>query len=190
KKKVEEKPTKVAENDAKPKKKKRFRTTKIALLILALVIISIIAIVLFTDTKEEEVREVVSKEADEAECILDELKLKVEKEMTFSEDVEEGYVTKTTPVKEKKIKETSIVKMFVSDGKETLKMDDYVGDKVSQVEKILEGLGFEDIIAYEKESDRPVGEILTLIQQAPKSDVVTSETKVIFEISGDRKSVV
>lgn len=188
-KKVEEKPTKVEENDAKPKKKKRFRKTKIALLILALVIISIIAIVLFTSPKEVEVPDVVGKEADEAEDILDELNLKVEKEMTFSEDVEEGYVTKTTPVKGKKIKETSIVKMFVSDGKETLKMDDYVGDKFSQVEKILEGLGFEDIIAYEKESDRPVGEILTQIQPAPKSDVVPSETKVIFEISGGPKKI-
>src|SRR5699024_5209995 len=58
-----------------------------------------------------------------------------------------------------------------------------VGKNFNQVKRILEDAGFE-VIAYEKVSDQPEGEIITQIQPNEGSEVVPSETTVIFEISG------
>ncbi len=105
--------------------------------------------------------------------------------MTYSEDVEEGYVVSMSPSAGRTVKEESTVTLVVSEGKERIVVDDYVGQDINQVVKILEGLGFESdsIITIEKYSDQPNGEILNQLQPSPETEVIPSESKVIFEVS-------
>src|SRR5699024_6989240 len=100
----------------------------------------------------------------------------------FSDEVEEGYVTDTDPSPGRMVQEESEVTLFVSMGKERVSFDNYVGEDFSQVERLLEDEGYE-VISYEKYSDEPQGDIITQIQPEPETEVVPSETRVIFEIS-------
>src|SRR5699024_3077946 len=88
----------------------------------------------------------------------------------------------------KTVKENSTVTVYVSDGKETVPFEDYVGEDFSKVKQVLEEQGYE-VIAYEKFSERPVNEIISQIQPTPDTEVVPSETRVIFEISNGPEKV-
>ena len=46
-----------------------------------------------------------------------------------------------------------------------------------------------EVIAYDKISDSPIGEIITQIQPEPGEEVVPSETTVIFEVSSGPERV-
>ena len=128
------------------------------------------------------VPDVSEMEYDEAVEELEMHNLSAEEELIFSEEIEEGLVVRSDPRAGRTVKEESTITLFVSQGKEKVNFSDYVGRDYSQVRRILEEEGFE-VIAYEKFSDRPVGEIITQIQPTPNGDVVPSETRVIFEVS-------
>src|SRR5699024_10737040 len=87
------------------------------------------------------------------------------------------------------VKEHSMIDVFVSDGKETEEFGDYVGENYSQVKKVLEEEGYKEVSSYEKESDRPEGEIITQIQPIKGVEVVPSDSKVIFETSEGAKAI-
>lgn len=76
----------------------------------------------------------------------------------------------------------------MSDGKEKVAFEDYVGKDFNQVKRVLEEQGYK-VIAYEKHSERPEGEILSQIQPEPETEVVPSETRVIFEISNGPEKI-
>ncbi|HLR43210.1 MAG TPA: Stk1 family PASTA domain-containing Ser/Thr kinase [Pseudogracilibacillus sp.] len=177
-----------AVKEAKPKKKKRFRKTKIAIATILLLIVAVVLWALFSGPSDVEIPDLVELEYDEAKEILEELNVKVNKEITFSEEIPEGYVVKTDPKAGKKVKEQTTVDVYVSNGKETITVEDYVGKNFEQVKSILEEIGFKDVKAYEKESELPTGEIMTQIQPTPNEEVVPSDTTVIFEISGGLKT--
>src|SRR5699024_3180195 len=109
----------------------------------------------------------------------------VEEELTFSDEVEEGHVISMSPSAGRTVKEESTVTLTVSEGKEHFPMEDYVGQDIDQVMHILEGEGFdpENIFTVEKHSDRPSGEITNQLQPSPDTEVIPSETRVIFEVS-------
>src|SRR5699024_4442134 len=73
--------------------------------------------------------------------------------------------------------------VFVSNGKEKINFDDYIGDEFGQVKRLLEDEGYKEVISYPKNSDQPEGQILEQIQPLEGEEVVPEETKVIFEIS-------
>jgi len=171
----------------KPKKKKRLRKIMIPIFILLLLTVTAIVILALGSPKEVKIPDLVEWEYEEAKEELENLNLKVKKQLIFSEEIEEGHVVKTDPAEGRTVKEKSTVEVYVSDGKKTVEFDDYVGQNFNQVEKILKE-DYEDVIAYEKESDEPVGTIITQIQPAPGKEVVPSETTVIFEISGGPKT--
>ncbi|RLL45272.1 Stk1 family PASTA domain-containing Ser/Thr kinase [Oceanobacillus piezotolerans] len=127
--------------------------------------------------------EIVEMEEDEATEILEELGLVVEDESTFSDDIEEGLVVKTSPSVGRTIKEGSSVTLFVSKGKEKTTVEDYVGRDYNQVKELLESEGFSEFRMIDKHSDRPEGEILSQISPMPNTEVVPSDTQFIFEVS-------
>lgn len=175
---------KTKETTSQPKKKKRFYKRKGfigALLVLLLLGVALVIYAL-SSPKDVTIPDLVGHEYEEAEEELESLNLKAKKELIPSDDMEEGFVVKTDPGEGRTVKEKSTVEVFVSDGKEKVLFDDYVGKNYNQVKRILEEAGYE-VIGYEKVSDQPVGEIITQIEPEPKSEVVPSETTVIFEIS-------
>src|SRR5699024_10515405 len=140
-------------------------------------------VIALNSPKDVTIPDVVVMVYEEAKEELENLNLKVNKESISSDDIEEGNVVKTVPGSGRTVKEKSAVNVFVSDGKEKIEFDNYVGKNFNQVKRILDDAGFE-VIAYEKVSDQPEGEIITQIQPNEGSEVVPSETTVIFEITG------
>src|SRR5699024_12454267 len=67
--------------------------------------------------------------------------------------------------------------------------ENHVGSDFEQDKRLHEEESFDEIIFYEKHSDQPEGEIITQIQTNPDSDVVPSETKVIFEVRAGPEKV-
>jgi serine/threonine-protein kinase len=170
----------------KKNKKKKGKKKWIILLVLFILLASgITALFIFPGILQPQdviVPDVSEMEYDEAVEELEMHNLLAEEELIFSEEIEEGLVVRSEPRAGRTVKEESPITLFVSQGKETVNFSDYVGRDYSQVKRILEDEGFE-VIAYEEYSDRPVGEIITQIQPNPDSDVVPSETRVIFEVS-------
>src|SRR5699024_1896157 len=99
------------------------------------------------------------------------LNLKEEMELISSEEIEEGFVVKTDPRAGRTVKENSVITIFVSDGMEKETFEDYVGQDFNQIKRLLEGR-YKDVIAYEKHSDKPEGEIISQVQPEPGTDVV------------------
>src|SRR5690625_483425 len=167
-----------------PSKKKRFykRKSFIASVIILLLAIIAVAIFALNSPKDVVIPDLAGIEYEEAKEELDKLNLKSNKELIPSDEVEEGYVVKTDPGEGRTVKEKTTVDIYVSEGKVKVEFDDYVGKNYNQVKRILEEAGYE-VVAYEKVSDKPEGEIITQVQPSPGKEVVPSETTVIFEIS-------
>lgn len=174
-------------------KKKRTKKWIIILLIVFLLLITGVVAMFFLpgllEPKSVLVPDVTEMEYGKAEDDLEALNLVVEQELISSEDIEKGLVIRSDPKAGRTVHEESTVTLYVSDGKEMVPFEDYVGRDYSQVEQLLNDADYDDVKAYEKNSDRPVGEIISQIQPAPGSEVVPSDTKVIFEISSGPKSV-
>ncbi|MFA1818618.1 Stk1 family PASTA domain-containing Ser/Thr kinase [Virgibacillus oceani] len=171
----------------KNKKKKKKGKKKWIIFLVLFILLASGAAALFIipgilQPQDVTVPDVSEMEYDEAVEELEMHNLMAEEELIFSEDIEEGLVTRSEPRAGRTVKENTTITLYVSRGKETVNFSDYVGRDYSQVRRLLEDEGFE-VIAYEEFSDRPVGEIITQIQPNPNTDVVPSETRVIFEVS-------
>ncbi|WP_339227648.1 Stk1 family PASTA domain-containing Ser/Thr kinase [Oceanobacillus sp. FSL K6-2867] len=171
----------------KPAKKKRGKKKWIFILIV-LILLAAGAAAMFIvpdlmKPKDIIVQDVSEMEVEEAREILEGDKFIVEEEETYSDEIEEGLVVQTDPKAGRSAKEGSTVTLFVSQGKERVTFEDYVGRDFSQVNRMLEDEGFTNIITIDKHSDSPEGEIITQIQPEPGNEVVPSEERVIFEVS-------
>src|SRR5690625_4564149 len=175
----------VNESKTKQKKKKSFFKNKFFLTFIILFLASLVGIVLYAalfHTKDVEIPDIVGEPFDDVEQELLDLNLVIEKELTFSEEHEEGIVVKTNLEAERIVKEKSTIKVLVSQGKSIVEFDDYVGKNFSQVKRLLEQAGYKDVLEWKVKSDKPEGEIITQVQPAPGEEVNPSETTVIFEI--------
>lgn len=180
---------KASSKKKKPPKKKKKRKKKWIVILLILFILlgaavgAIFFIPGFLQPKEVEIPDVTEMEYSKAEDELEAHKLVVEQELIYSEDIEEGLVVKSDPKAGRTVLEKSSVTLYVSQGKEKVVFEDYVGRDYSQIEQLLKDAGYDDVIAIEKHSDQPVGEITSQIQPTPDTEGVPSETRAIFEIS-------
>lgn len=173
---------------AKPAKKKRGKKKWIMILVVLFLLLAAGAAAMFIipdlmQPKDVIVKDVSEYEVEEAREILEADKFIVEEEETYSDEIEEGLVVRTDPRAGRTAKEGSTVTLFVSQGKERVTFEDYVGRDFSQVSRLLDDEGFTNVMTIEKHSDRPAGEIITQIQPEPGSEVVPSEERVIFEVS-------
>lgn len=168
----------------KKKKRKWIIFSTIAFILLASVVLALFVIPGILKPEEVEIPDVIEMPYEDAIKNLEEFKLETKTEFIHSEDIPADYVVKTDPKAGRTVVEGSLVTVYVSEGKETLVFPDYVGRDFSQIEKLLIERGFENNIkVYEKHSDKPVGEIISQIEPEPDSEVVPSETQVIFEVS-------
>ncbi|PAV29954.1 serine/threonine protein kinase [Virgibacillus profundi] len=182
-----EKPKKESKKKKPKKEKKRKKKWIIIFVVIFLLLASgVAALFIIPDLlqpKDVEIPDVIEMDYEDAKEKFELLNLKVEKELTYSDEIEEGKVVRTDPHAGSTRKEESTVDVFVSQGKEKEEFADYVGRDFDQVERILNDAGYSEIIPIEKHSDRPQGEIIRQIQPSPDLEVVPSDTKVIFEVS-------
>ncbi|VEF48448.1 serine/threonine protein kinase with PASTA sensor(s) [Bacillus freudenreichii] len=103
------------------------------------------------------------------------------------EEVAEGEVIKTSPKAGREVKKGSVITIYLSTGKEKFVLSDYKGREYEAIVELLEKEGFDHI---DKEEVYDAASPGTIIGQdpAPGSEVVPSETKLIFKVSlGEEK---
>lgn len=169
----------------KTKRKKKKKWVILFSILIVLIASGIAALFVFPNLFQPEdvvIPDVTNMEYEEAMTKLQELNLKTDRESMYSDKVKEGIVVKTKPRTGNTVKEESPVTIFVSKGKEPVSFGNYIGKDFNQIKRILEEKGYKEVKSYEKSSDSPVGEIITQ-QPSADSEVVPSETTVIFEIS-------
>ncbi|MDY0396328.1 Stk1 family PASTA domain-containing Ser/Thr kinase [Virgibacillus halophilus] len=153
-----EKKGKNKKSNSKQKKKKRKKWPLILIILIVLLGAATAAAFFvpgFIKPKDVIIPDLSGQEYEDAVDHLKELNLYAQKEKVFSDAVEEGLVVKSDPHQGKTVKENATVTVFVSQGKEKEEMPDYVGRDYDQVKAILEDHEYDDVIAYEKHSDRP-----------------------------------
>ncbi|MBD8003974.1 Stk1 family PASTA domain-containing Ser/Thr kinase [Bacillus norwichensis] len=98
------------------------------------------------------------------------------------ENVAEGEVIKTSPKAGREVKKGSLINIYLSTGKETFELSDYVGRDYKETVEQLEKEDFDHIDKEEEYDSAAPG---TIIGQdpAPGTKVVPSETTIIFKVS-------
>ncbi|WP_096199315.1 Stk1 family PASTA domain-containing Ser/Thr kinase [Bacillus sp. FJAT-45350] len=183
--------TKIVNNDShknlKSKKKPRAKKWLTILLVLmfltvgsAIAAFAILPNLLKVD--DVEVVDVIGMEYEEAKDLLEDLGFTVEREDTFDEDMEENHVVRQNPVAGRVVKaHTTTVTLFVSVGRETEEMQNFVGLQKNDVERMLER--FENYEFKPRETtERSPGTIVTQ-DPAANTPVIVEETTVILTYS-------
>lgn len=170
--------------DKQPKKKKKgwLKWAVASLSLIVLLAIVFLALQLISP-KDVVVPDVADMEYEEAVKELESVNLMTEKKLIHSDEIEIDYVIKTDPPAGRTVKEKSTITVYVSQGEEKVVFENYVGKQFDQVKRVLEESGYEEVISYDKPSDKPVGEIISQIQPEVGKEVIPRETTVIFEIS-------
>lgn len=187
----EESNGKKKKKDKKKPSSKKKKIIWISIILLLLLGIGTAAIVYAMQPKDVTIDDFVNQPAAEARDALESQKLIVETEEVNSDEIESGYVERTDPVAGRTVKEGATITLFVSQGPEQVEFDDYVGEDFEEVREKLEQEGFDadEITPFERNSDQPVGEIISQVQPDPGASVVPADTKVIFEVSAGPKMV-
>ncbi|GAB2561468.1 Stk1 family PASTA domain-containing Ser/Thr kinase [Gracilibacillus alcaliphilus] len=175
-----------AVNTEKPKKKRRKKTfiwvTSLFVILFGAILLALFVLPELFQPKDVTIPDVTGEPYDVVHEQLTNLKLNVVKQDETDEEIEENNVIRTSPAADEVIKEGQDIKVFVSQGPQTVEFDDYVGRDYEQVKELLEAEDF-NVRNYEEFSDQPEGEIISQIQPSPGQEVVPRETNVIFEVS-------
>lgn len=178
-------------NKGDQKKKPFFKRKGFYFFLLLFVIIIGLAVYFYiaSTPKDVAIPDVAGEEYEEAKDTLEELELEVEKDESPSEDIEEDHIINTEPKAGKTIKEGDTITLSVSNGKEKVDFEDYIGKEFDKTKQLLEDDDYKEVISYPKNSEQPEGEIIEQIQPLEGEEIVPSETKVIFEISAGPETV-
>ncbi|HYK75098.1 MAG TPA: Stk1 family PASTA domain-containing Ser/Thr kinase [Pseudoneobacillus sp.] len=170
-----------------PAKKKRRKwpivvaVTFIVLMLLGLFTVTVLPSLL--GPNEVEVPDVSGQEFSEAKQELEEAGFKIGEEIEVNNDeVQDGYVIKTNPKAGKTVKEGYTIDFYISKGKETFVLSDYVGRQYDEVVQLLDNQNFKDIDKNEVYDSSEPG---TILEQSPGSDeeIVPEDTKLKFTVS-------
>lgn len=166
-----------------PKKKKRKKWPIVVS--LAILIAAAIAALYLTGVFDQQVvvPDVLGKDEADAIALLEEKGFVIDdKVLQPSEEYEKGEVFRTIPEADKERDKGSAVKLYISTGKETTTFSNYIGRDYESIKERLDPFKFKSIKAEEVYDDQPKGTILSQ-DPDPESEVVPSETDVIFTVS-------
>lgn len=150
------------------------------ILLLLLVFLAIILYPSLFGTKEVTIPELKGKELDEAITELLNQGLVVGKTIKIEDDtIPVDDVIKTNPEAGKKVKEGATVDIYQSSGKNKINLSNYVGEKITDVEPILEEMEFKDIVVTEEFSDQVAAGVI--ISQNPIVNTVISPEDTVIE---------
>ncbi len=165
---------KITGDDLKKQNKTLIRLAAIFTgLIMAITLVFVI-IVVTSRTSTIKVPDVTNKSAKEAVKILQDAGFKVSdnEESVSSKDIEVGNVVRTSPIAGTERKKNSEIKLYISTGDETIKIEDYKGKPYLEVKGALEARGIvvnkEDEVVDE-ESEFKEGQIISQTVEAGKS---------------------
>ncbi|MGG0643609.1 Stk1 family PASTA domain-containing Ser/Thr kinase [Sporosarcina gallistercoris] len=166
-----------------PKKNKRKKWPIVAS--IAILIAAAIAVLYLTGVFDRQVTvpDVLGKDEADAIALLEESGFVVDDKVPQpSEKYEKGEVFRTIPEANKVRDKGSAVKLYISTGKETVVFSDYTRRDYDSIKERLTAYKFKSIKAEEVFDDQPKGTILRQ-DPDPDSEVVPSETDVIFTVS-------
>lgn len=181
--------------DSKGKEKKKRKKWPIILIssFLLLVLLGIFTITVLPDLlspKDVSIPDISGMELEDAIAKLEATGLKAgEQENIPDDEIEEGQVIKTSPEAESTVKENTSVKIFVSTGKEKIKLEDYIEKNYEEVSRLLEDLNFKDIDITEVFDDSEAG---TILSQEPEGgqEIIPDETTLRLEVSKGPEPIV
>ncbi|KGR80402.1 Stk1 family PASTA domain-containing Ser/Thr kinase [Ureibacillus manganicus] len=175
-----------AEEKKKSNKGKIFAIVAVSLVILILLAIFLLN---FLTPKKIEIPDVSNKELIDAIALLEEKGFKIgEQREKHDENIEAGKVIGTDPGAGYSRQEGTEIDLIISLGTETVEMENYVGQQMSQVSSLIEKMEFKKVHQKEEHSDKPAG---TIIAQTPEAgeEIVTKDTEVTFTISLGKEKV-
>lgn len=170
---------------AQPKKDKKKKWSWIVGTLLVIVIAGLVIALAFPNLFGPQQVAVPDVSGLERDVAVEELEsvgfVLADEQERYSEEIEEGHVIRTIPEAGKLRDKESEIQLFISLGKESSELADYVGRDIEQTLALLESK-FEDINQKEKFSDEPAG---TILEQNPEagSDIIPSETVLQFTVS-------
>lgn len=107
-----------------------------------------------------------------------------------SEKVKKGYIIKTNPPAGKRVKKGTKIDLYISIGKEEITVEDYRGENVNEMKKVLEKLGFKKVKTVAITNDTVnVDEVTGQSIQAGLK-VIPSETTIEIEYSAGPEDIV
>ena len=173
--------------DKKKKKKRKWPKILILLsvLIITLIVLSITVFPQIFGPKDIVVPDVTNKPLEEAIEELEEARFTISETIEMpDDDIKENYVIKTNPSAGRTKVEGSEVVIYVSSGKERIKLADYTGEQYEEVLQKLkdEGLKFKNIEINQVYDESEPG---TIIKQLPEDgeEVIPEETELILQLA-------
>jgi eukaryotic-like serine/threonine-protein kinase len=176
---------KKTEQPKQERKKKKWAIWGVSLFILLIVLgVSLFTWVpsaLFPD--DVPVPDVTNEDYDEAVTELVSLGFKIKETVSVEDDhIPEGKVVRTEPEAGKMVKEGAEITIYKSTGKKKIKLDNFIGEDVEEIEAMLQKKNFLLVKRNEVYSDEPPG---TIIDQfpSPGEKVIPDETEVTLTVS-------
>ena len=146
----------------------------IIILIVLLAFLTMIGLIFYFNYRNNAsvviVPDVSNMKTEKAEKKLKAKGFKYTIESKESDDVDEGYVIKTTPKAGSSKKKGSVITIIESSGPTTIALDDYTGENANDIKEKLEKLGLE-VTIKKKSIENPseyVGKENAVIDQEPK----------------------
>jgi eukaryotic-like serine/threonine-protein kinase len=168
----------------KKKRKKWPIITAVSLFVMMLIGIFVVTVLpSLLGPDEIEVPDVSGQELSKAIIKLEKEGFEIAEEIEIKDqDVPEGYVIKTNPNAGKTVKQGDSISIYVSSGKETFELSDYVGREYEDVVRLLENKNFKDIDKNEVYDSSEPG---TILEQSPppNEEVIPEETTLELVVS-------
>jgi eukaryotic-like serine/threonine-protein kinase len=172
--------------NTKPEKKKRKKWPFILGGFLFVVLLGIFTITFLPSLlgpDEIEVPDLTGIELEKAKAELEEAGFEIGEERNINdENVPEGAIIKTNPAAGKTVKEGYTIDIYVSTGKKTYELSNYVGRQYEDVFRLLENKNFKDI---QPENVFDTSEPGTILEQIPSAneEVIPEDTILKFTVS-------
>lgn len=142
---------------------------------------SIVKIVISKGSNTKIVPKVTGEKAEDAEKLIEEQELAVEKIEEASSKVEAGYVIRQEPAAEEEVNAGETVKIYVSTGIKQITMEYVIGETEKNGKDKLEKLGFKVTIVYEEDTSKNDGVVLK--QSIGTGEQVNDGAKVTLTVN-------
>ncbi|MGE8079208.1 Stk1 family PASTA domain-containing Ser/Thr kinase [Peribacillus loiseleuriae] len=150
-------------------------------ILLALTAGAIYAYPSLVGPKDVTIPDVRGEKADDAIAILEEKGLVVTNPIPLDDEVvPEGSVIRIDPQEQQIVKEGREIKMFVSSGKKKIVIADYTNRIYDDIQSLLAGIGFKDVIINPVFDESAPG---TIIDQNPTSEMELVPSDNVLELT-------
>jgi eukaryotic-like serine/threonine-protein kinase len=174
------------ESNNKPEKKKRKKWPFILGSLIFVMLLGIFTVTILPDLlgpDEVEVPDVSGQEYNKAKSELENEGFSIgEKIEVNDEEIPVGYIIKTNPAAGKTVKEKATIDLYISKGKKTFELSDYVGRLYDDVYQLVKDKNFKDI---KKNQVYDASEPGTILEQTPvaNEEVIAEDTILEFTVS-------